>query len=956
MIKTPESISNERPDNLTLDFEKLRQEGIQYIQELAGSFWTDYNDHDPGITIMEQLCYALTDLAYRTDFEIQDHLSGSNQSEKPFFLPHRILPSRPLTVLDYRKMFIDAVPNLRNVWLSPTRSDENSLTGLYKIFVDSEDEVSNLDSLKEKVKSVFCQNRNLGEDFEQIIVLEPVYITLYADIEIESADSLEKILAHVFYELNEFINPEIQFYSLSEMQKEGKSLQSIFEGPLLKHGFIKEEELQQKPDIVPISEIIKIIMQVSGVASVKNLYLKVGEKIYENQFKIDSHLKPRLILSTQTNSQNFTINFYKGNAHYDQIDQVIFRRYLNELESARKRVYRVQESYTQIPEGRTNLKLQEYFSIQNHFPIIYGIGEEGIPHRPDTTRKAQARQLKGYLMLFEQVLVNYLAQLAHVRELFSPKTKSQKSYYAQSLDNVPGAKEFYQESSKEWTEDNLLKEKIPKDYYKGLEILTQQQDNFGNRRNRFLDYLLAIHGETYLKYTASQKNFYFDTESFQSFSIRNKTLFFQYLPLMGQSRAKGYNYLENSDQAGNLSGLEIKLSTLLGINMHNIEETDELDYQLSEHSTLIFLDNTGIHFFEETDTSSVNNWNKITSLSNIDIDEEKDLILFDLIDEEDIKVIELPENTDSLKGKIGFWKEGILPEHFLREGLNWKNYRLGQADTEDENAPWHLLFHSPSQEIWYHLATFEQEKEALEGTKLIWDNIREFNFRSEGLHLFEHILLRPSVDEEKFGFFLVDSQSKPILRSVNRYDFQTRQKTITEIEPHLFDYENYSVEQRTDGDFEILFQGKSQNIQFVSLQHYESVQDIHEKMEDIFNFLADKTSLTPFEGKIKLFIQGNENSPPIPEDFFSSMMSIVLPNWTARFYNEEFQSVIENLILENKPANMGAQIHWLSISQMKEFEKIYKVWGIAKNNAEDNDKKVTSKLSQDFTELLLGYV
>ena len=40
----------------------LREMGIEEIQKLSGKIWTDFNLHDPGVTILEQLCYALTDL------------------------------------------------------------------------------------------------------------------------------------------------------------------------------------------------------------------------------------------------------------------------------------------------------------------------------------------------------------------------------------------------------------------------------------------------------------------------------------------------------------------------------------------------------------------------------------------------------------------------------------------------------------------------------------------------------------------------------------------------------------------------------------------------------------------------------------------------------------------------------------------------------------------------------
>ncbi|MCP4658446.1 MAG: hypothetical protein GY856_23780, partial [bacterium] len=53
-----------------MDYTSLRQEGIRHLERMAGGRWTDFNVHDPGITILEQLCYALTDLGYRIGHEI----------------------------------------------------------------------------------------------------------------------------------------------------------------------------------------------------------------------------------------------------------------------------------------------------------------------------------------------------------------------------------------------------------------------------------------------------------------------------------------------------------------------------------------------------------------------------------------------------------------------------------------------------------------------------------------------------------------------------------------------------------------------------------------------------------------------------------------------------------------------------------------------------------------------
>ena len=58
-----------------MDYALLREAGIRRLERMAGRLWTDFNAHDPGITILEQLCYALTDLGYRIDYDLKDLLA-----------------------------------------------------------------------------------------------------------------------------------------------------------------------------------------------------------------------------------------------------------------------------------------------------------------------------------------------------------------------------------------------------------------------------------------------------------------------------------------------------------------------------------------------------------------------------------------------------------------------------------------------------------------------------------------------------------------------------------------------------------------------------------------------------------------------------------------------------------------------------------------------------------------
>jgi hypothetical protein len=107
------------------DYNFLRREGIKHIEKLAGDVWTDFNTHDPGITLLEVLCYSITDLAYRTNFDMKDLLTrpGNDGWENIFYTAREILPCNPLTINDYRKLIMD-VDGVRNAWITPSKDAE----------------------------------------------------------------------------------------------------------------------------------------------------------------------------------------------------------------------------------------------------------------------------------------------------------------------------------------------------------------------------------------------------------------------------------------------------------------------------------------------------------------------------------------------------------------------------------------------------------------------------------------------------------------------------------------------------------------------------------------------------------------------------------------------------------------------------------------------------------------
>ena len=120
-----------------LNFHRLKYKGLEYVKEMAGGLWTNFNDSDPGVTILDQLCYGLTELGYCNNFPIEDILSEQTDQiefEGQFFSPEQILTTSPVTLDDYRKLVIDSVPEVKNIEIvSLGSSDCAECSGCYQV-------------------------------------------------------------------------------------------------------------------------------------------------------------------------------------------------------------------------------------------------------------------------------------------------------------------------------------------------------------------------------------------------------------------------------------------------------------------------------------------------------------------------------------------------------------------------------------------------------------------------------------------------------------------------------------------------------------------------------------------------------------------------------------------------------------------------------------------------------
>lgn len=732
-MNEPTTIPKNRQLPLPQDYELLRTEGLAHIESLSHALWTDYNAHDPGITSLEALCYAITELGYRSDFDMKDLLtdaSGKLVSGQPFFTAKQILTNNPLTINDYRKLLIDII-GVHNAWLFANDHTTDAagslqpvnevpvyancekdllqyeptpaplfLSGLYSVLLDLDNDnaygdlnngevlvenpllagtfskgdfwfsiglpawksadfgfaglaadKNNIDAAtitgspvswtcqllltdasalqfpvniakkpagkvvqtadvqtmfddKEFVAAIFSfygqkiakaknivqtavktlqEHRNLCEDFPYVDTVEDEEIAFCFDVDVKPAADIEKVQAEIFYAIENYLNPSVDFYTLKELLAKGLPVDQIFEGVVLKHGFIDTTQLEntQLRAVIHTSDIINLLMDIEGVIAIRNFvmtkYGADGKPVpgFIGQ-KWCMHIGPlhKPVLSTDKSKVLLFKNQFPFIAHYDEVRDTVS---LLHAERSRAKLNGLQDDIP-VPTGRRR-DTESHWPVQYDFPQTYGIGVAGLPPGASLLRRAQQKQLKAYLMFYEQLLADFLSQLSNAHALFSTDNITH-TYYAQFLANIKDIEPLYtKDGATVVLEDAIVNADSTLQPKNRWQQLYEPRHVFEDRRSRFLDHLLARFGESFNDYALLMYtiNYSDKTEEKIDFSeitdAKIRTL--KAYDDISSNRGKAYNYFPQKDDftidtaqlwdTANVSGLEKRISFLTGI-------------------------------------------------------------------------------------------------------------------------------------------------------------------------------------------------------------------------------------------------------------------------------------------------------------------------------------------------------------------------------------------------------
>ncbi|MEW7277045.1 hypothetical protein ABW636_00440 [Aquimarina sp. 2201CG1-2-11] len=724
-----------------LDFDFLRREGVKHIEQLGSKLWTDYNSHDPGITTLEVLSYAITDLGMRMNLDMQDILTSEDKktAHEQFIKAINILPSAPLTHLDYRKLFIDIGESInlnrpiKNCWLVPyteiiytdcrtgdlafdriklgAKTSSFNVKGLYKLLVDTDEKLDTCDlaNIQSEILRRYHDNRNLCEDLVTIEEVGNQDVAVCARIEVERNVDEEYIHAQVLHTIEQYFAPEVHFYSLEQLLDKGYTTDQIFEGPLLDCGFIDTEELRnsQLKTEIRLSDIVREIMQIDGVKQIKEISMnRCGDTSSEADpwvLCLDPGKKPVLC-------DSHAFSYSKGTLPLN-INQTKVEKYLQEIkeEEALERENIKSNMELTFPEG-SYYQIDKYETILNEFPDTYGVGSFGIVSKATPEREALAKQLKSYLLFFDKILASYFKHLGKVKEVLSVNGSLQQTYFTQALKDVSGLNELL--GGKYINNDDVLSK-----------LLFEDIDNNIQRRNQVLDHLIGRFAERFGEYTFIMKELY--GNSVDEIVLRSKESFLKDYTEISRSRGLGYTYWETPKErlwdTDNVSGVQKRIARLLGIKDYtrrNISNSpvkiNVIDNNDDERYTWKIIDDNGREWL----------------YSNIEYQIE--FVAFTTMQTAVFNTIQIDSED----------VENIF-EKPISDGQFMGNIRLSKVSAEEYNF---IIVNNldDQKEIAFNKPAFKTQ-EALKNAILELLYYLKHDFTEEGIFLVENLLLKPTV-------------------------------------------------------------------------------------------------------------------------------------------------------------------------------------------------------------------
>jgi len=435
------------PTSDAIHFDQLWQQALADLGKYAQNSWSDTAEHDPGVTLLQGLTYAVSDLAYRHTLPLPDLLTPAQPTGEGLFPasfgPHQTLTGSPVTADDYRRALLDLRssgdgtdgseqfyfrdaqlllldensdvtygygydPELREFRFRQTATGTTPaqwflLRGGYKLLVELNRGITQAQA-EPVLQAFLANNRNVCELVDQIRWLQPcdVHVQLVLELEDDFGDA-PTLLANAYTLLESYLSPQAKRYSAAELRAQGLSSEEIYQGPQLQHGWITElptERDYAAGYTLNLNPLTNALLALNGVKHLQTLAFNTQG--WETSVPAGMFARLWGEDPLQVLADGGQIKLMKRGQQLKATKA--------QIEQALPQNEPINEPPVLIPYGRYRNPAR-YYPVSDTIPPCYGL-QQSPP-------AAAAQQLYQFLLTFEQMLANECDQLANLPQLLA---------------------------------------------------------------------------------------------------------------------------------------------------------------------------------------------------------------------------------------------------------------------------------------------------------------------------------------------------------------------------------------------------------------------------------------------------------------------------------------------------------------------------------------------------------
>lgn len=409
-------------------YQRLQRETLEELQRLSGKVWTDFNVHDPGVTLADIANYVLGETAYKFSFpNLADYLVQDTGKLEPetfgLFMPDKVYTTAPVTAEDYRKVFFSHIPELENVWV-----DCRTETGGYTVSLVLSPFEEDRQDLKRRVAEVYNSHRNLCEFLERVTVPQSETLTLQAEFEIEAGEDATEVLSRVYWKILHYLSGGVRIHTPEDFPTSGMSPGEWLEGS---ENAVRVVIPQQQ---YTEYELYKELRKVKGVKSFGTCYLmKDG--------KPQTDLSGGFRLSIPGKGKDLKVRIHCGKSE-PEVDMKLFVERLKKLYYTKGRARAQRINGQEFRWNKAEGVCRDIFChrpIADEFPACYRF----------PSGKQPPSAFEAYLKLYDLTVERGLKEVKEMRRLLSVETEDAlcpgmdargplKSRYLDFLDHLYG--------------------------------------------------------------------------------------------------------------------------------------------------------------------------------------------------------------------------------------------------------------------------------------------------------------------------------------------------------------------------------------------------------------------------------------------------------------------------------------------------------------------------------------